>query len=164
MASLQHEFNFSGKLPPSAELGMAQADENANQKWKHIWDACVLAAARRLFELTSDDVLEEFEKLNRPPGTHNLSAIGPAMRRAWKMGILKPTSRTVRSKRLEKNGNLHVVWISNYFRVEHGNTFLACEPRPTAAHSTCAPGQYHENPAQTPEQRKGNYIHNSLTR
>jgi hypothetical protein len=128
MASLQHEFNFSGKLAPSAELGMAQADENANAMWKHIWDGCVLAAARRLFELTSDDVLEEFEKLKHPPRTHNLSAIGPAMKRAWKMGILRPTDRTVRSKRLEKNGNLHVVWVSNYTHVEPGKPYERSSP------------------------------------
>lgn len=111
---LQYSLDYDAKLPPSAQDGMARADENADGRWKHIWDGCVLAAARRLPELTSDDVLEEFEKLNHPPQTHNLSAIGPAMQRAWKMGILKPTGRVLRSTRKIKNGNLHSVWTSNY--------------------------------------------------
>lgn len=111
---LQFAIDFDAKLPVSAQLGMAQADENADARWKHIWDGCVLAAARRLPELTSDDVLEEFEKLNHPPHTHNLSAIGPAMKRAWKMGILKPTDKIVRSLREEKRGNYHRTWVSNY--------------------------------------------------
>jgi hypothetical protein len=38
---------------------MATADENANERWKKIIDGCILAAARRLPELTVDDVLAE---------------------------------------------------------------------------------------------------------
>jgi hypothetical protein len=116
-APLQYEFDLSGKLPVSAQEGMARADANANARWKHIWDGCVLAAARRLPELTSDDVLEEFEKLKEPPTTHTLSAIGPAMKRAWKMGILRPTEKIVRSQREEKRGNYHRTWVSNYYEV-----------------------------------------------
>lgn len=112
-------FDFEAKLPPATQQkiaeGMQQADDNANPKWKATWDACVLAAARRLPELTSDDVLEEFEKLGHAPGTHNLSAIGPAMQRAKKNGFIKPTNQTTRSKRPEKNGNLHRIWKSNYY-------------------------------------------------
>lgn len=97
------------------EAGIKQADDNADPIWKHIWDCCVLAAARKLKELTSDDVLAEFETLKLQPTTHNYSAIGGAMRRARKMGIISRTNQTVRSKRIEKNGNLHFVWISNYY-------------------------------------------------
>jgi hypothetical protein len=118
VSEFQPTLDFTQKLPPAVQEriaeGMQQADENANARWKHVWDGCVLAAARRLHELTSDDVLEEFEKLNHPPGTHNMSAIGPAMKRAWKMGILSPTDRVVRSLRKEKQGNRHNIWISKY--------------------------------------------------
>ena len=120
MSSQQYFIDFDAKLPPAVQEkiadGMRQADENASEKWKHIFDACVLAAAIRLARLTSDDVLEEFEKLKIQPGTHNLAAIGPAMSRAKKMGIIQPTNETVRSKRPEKTGNLHVVWISLQFK------------------------------------------------
>lgn len=118
VTELQFTLDFSRKMPPSAQLGMSQADENADGRWKHIFDACILAAAKRLRELTSDDVLEEFERLGHAPGTHNLSAIGPAMQRARIMGILKATDRVQRSLRPEKHGNRQNVWLSNYFQGE----------------------------------------------
>lgn len=119
----QYELDWSAKRPPAVQAkiedGMARANQNADERWKHIFDACVLVAARKKPEITSDDVLEEIEAMSRQgievPDTHNLSAIGPAMKRAWKLGLITPTSRTVRSKRPEKNGNLHVVWESKYF-------------------------------------------------
>jgi hypothetical protein len=37
------------------------------------------------------------------------------MKRAATMGIIKATSRTTRSKRPEKQGNLHVVWESKVY-------------------------------------------------
>lgn len=113
---IQYGLDFTSKLPPQVQeriaAGMQQADENADPKWKHFWDACVMAAARKKPEITSDDVLEEFEKLVKQPHTHNLAAIGPAMKRARTMGILQHTDRVVRSERKEKNGNRHNVWIS----------------------------------------------------
>lgn len=115
----QFEIDWTQKLPPAVQEkiaeGMAQADENADAKWKHFWDGCVLAAARRKPEITSDDVLAEMESLPNPPTTHNLSAIGPAMRRGWKMGILKPTEKIVRSERPEKRGNYHRTWASTVY-------------------------------------------------
>lgn len=116
---MQFALDFTQKLPPETQekirAGMEQADRNANEKWKHIFDACVLAAARKKAEITSDDVLTEIEALPEAPSTHNLAAIGPAMKRAALMGVIKRTDRTVRSTRKEKNGNLHAVWISCYF-------------------------------------------------
>jgi hypothetical protein len=112
---MQFALDFDSKLPVSAQIGMAQADENADPKWRHIFDACVLAAAKKKQEITSDDVLTELERLPNAPNTHNLAAIGPAMRRAKEMGILKPTGRVERSQRPEKKGNLHSVWFSNYY-------------------------------------------------
>lgn len=112
----QFAIDFSGNLPPSAQAGRAQADENANIYWKHIFDACVLAASRKKAEITSDDVLAEIESLPDPPQTHNLSAIGAAMHRACVMEVLKPTDRVKRSERPEKHGNRQNVYVSNYFR------------------------------------------------
>lgn len=114
--SLQFGLDFSGKLPVSAQIGRAQADQNADGRWKHVFDACVLAAARKKPEIVSDDVLAEMELLPDPPDTHNLAAIGAAMRRAMDMGILSPTERVKRSERPEKHGNRQNVWISNYFK------------------------------------------------
>jgi hypothetical protein len=112
---MQFDLDFTGNLPPSAQAGMAAVDSNANEKWRHIFDACVLAAAKKKQEITSDDVLTELERLPNAPSTHNLAAIGPAMQRAAEMGILRGTGRVERSKRKGKNGNIHSVWHSNYY-------------------------------------------------
>jgi hypothetical protein len=116
---MQFALDFTSKMPPAAQErtaeGMRQADDNADARWKHIFDACVLAAARKKPEITSDDVLTEIEALPDPPNTHNLAAIGPAMKRAAEMGLIVPTDKVVRSGRKEKRGNYHKVWISKYF-------------------------------------------------
>ena len=113
--NMQFDLDFSKRLPVSAQLGMKQADDNAKEEWKHWFDGCVLAAAKKKPEITSDDVLAEIEALPHAPETHNLAAIGPAMIRAAKMGILRGTDRTVRSERAIKNGNLHRVWESKVY-------------------------------------------------
>ena len=113
---MQFSIDFDQKLPPSAQIGMKQADENADEKWKHVWDACVLAVAKRKELLTSDDVLAEFESLYRPPHTHNLAAIGPAMQRARVMKVVTSTNEVRRSDRPEKHGNRQNVWKSLYWR------------------------------------------------
>lgn len=156
----QFRLDWTAKLPAKVQEsiadGMRRVDEHANPRWRHVFDACVLAAARKKPEITSDDVLCELEEVRRaallrllgdspsrqreslstatleqleracvergirppddiPPSTHNLAAIGPAMQRAANMGVLAKTDRTVRSRREGKNGNLHKVWISNYY-------------------------------------------------
>ena len=117
---MQFALDFSTKRPPAVQekiaAGMKQADENANGRWRHIFDACVLSAARKKPEITSDDVLSEIEALPNPPGTHNLAAIGPAMSRAASMGILKATERVKRSERPGKHGNRQNVWFSRYYQ------------------------------------------------
>ncbi|MGP8269088.1 MAG: hypothetical protein ACLQLH_03395 [Terracidiphilus sp.] len=118
---MQFALDFTAKLPPPVQAriadGMQRADDNAESRWKHIFDGCVLAAARKKAEITSDDVLAEIEALPDAPSTHNLAAIGPAMKRAAQMGILARTDRFCRSARVEKNGNLHAIWRSKYFAV-----------------------------------------------
>ena len=117
---MQFALNFTGKLPADAQEsianGMKQADGNADPNWKHIFDGCVLAVARRKSEFTSDDVLEEIAALHGAPTTHNLAAIGPAMKRAAHRGVIKRTDRHVRSKVAHKNGNLHAIWRSRFFQ------------------------------------------------
>lgn len=116
---MQFALDFTQKVPPATQEriadGMRRADENADVRWKHIFDGAVLAAARKKPEITSDDVLAELETLPGAPSTHNLAAIGPAMKRAAQMGILARTDRCVRSRIGHKNGNLHAVWVSKYF-------------------------------------------------
>jgi hypothetical protein len=114
-------FDFGENLPPETQAkihdGMAQADANADVKWRHLIDHCVVSAARKKAEISIDDVLDEFDALPQDvrPTTHNWSALGPAMSRARKMGVLKPTDRVIRSRRDVKHGNRHNVWVSNYY-------------------------------------------------
>jgi hypothetical protein len=117
MSQQQFSLDFDQKLPVSAQIGMKQADDNADSRWKRIIDDCILAAARRLQELTVDDVIEEYEKLPKQvrPTTHALDALGPAMVRAKQAGILRYTGRTKRSRREGTHGNRHSVWHSNYY-------------------------------------------------
>jgi hypothetical protein len=113
-------FDFTSQQPLEVrqriEAGMRQADENADPKWKHMWDAIVVAVARRMPELTADDVQDEYETLQHPPGTHNMAAIGPAMKRAMVMGVLTHTDQVRRSRHPAKHSNRHNVWISNYYK------------------------------------------------
>jgi hypothetical protein len=115
----QFDLDFSQKLPAEIQAkiadGMGRADANADPQWRHFCDACVLAAARKKPEITSDDVLAEMESLPHPPTTHTLAALGPVMKRGFEMGILSPTEKVVRSERPEKKGNYHKVWRSKVY-------------------------------------------------
>jgi hypothetical protein len=111
--TLQFELDWNQKLSPSAQIGMQQADENADARWKRWVDGCIQQVARTHQEFTVDDVLAELEKLPNPPDTHNLAALGPRMKEVAKtLGYMVATERVSRSKRPEKNGNLHRVWRS----------------------------------------------------
>lgn len=120
MADHQFQLDFSQRLDPAAQEriadGMKRADDGANEFWKHIFDGCVLAAARKKAELTSDDVLAEIEALPNAPETRSLVAIGPAMVRAAQMGIITRTDRVKRSERPEKHGNRQNIWLSRYYQ------------------------------------------------
>lgn len=116
--STQVEFDFSGRAPVSAQIGMKKARKNADEKWLAIFDACVLAAARKKPEITSDDVLVEMEALPIKPQTHTLAAIGPSMMRAAHMGIIRGTNRVNRSLRPEKHGNRQNIWESKVFVIQ----------------------------------------------
>jgi hypothetical protein len=116
----QESFDFTAGLPVPAKDAIADAMErvnaNADEDWKTTFDRCVVEAARKKQELTSDDVLEEYEAIPGRPVTHNLSAIGPAMLRAKNDGVLTSTGRVVRSVRSVKHGIRHTIWHSNIYQ------------------------------------------------
>ena len=113
----QFQLDFDKKLSASAQIGMQQADENATEKWQRWVDGAIQSVATRLAEFTVDDVLAYLESLPHPPSTHNLAALGPRMKRVSKeLGYMTATDRVQRSKRREKNGNLHRVWKSNLWK------------------------------------------------
>lgn len=112
-APLQFDIDFSGKLPISAQLGMAQADANAKTEWKRVIDGLILNCALELQEFTVDDVVGRFERLPFPPRTHRLCAIGPRMKEVAKtLKYMKPTDKFTRGSRPVSHGNLHRIWRS----------------------------------------------------
>lgn len=112
----QFQLDWDQKLPPSAQLGMEQADSNADGRWKRWIDGAIQSVARKLAEFTVDDVLAELEAMPDPPDTHNLAALGPRMKEVSKvLGYMTATDALKRSKRPGKNGNLHRVWRSNLY-------------------------------------------------
>lgn len=118
--STQYSLDWSQKRPPEVQAriadGMEKADQNADGRWRHMVDAAIVACARKLAEVTVDEVIEEMGGIKNCPTTHALDALGPAMCRAARMGILKSTNRVIRSKRPEAHGNRHTVWTSNYYQ------------------------------------------------
>lgn len=113
----QFQLDFDRKLPVSAQIGMETADENASQIWKRWIDGVIQSVARKQEEFTVDEIYTELEALPNPPSTHNLSAIGPRMKKvAAELGYMTATEKVLRSKRPGKNGNLSRVWRSNLFR------------------------------------------------
>lgn len=107
-------------LPAAAQQrkddGMLLADNNADDCWKRVTDAAILAVARRLPEFTVDDVLDELKRIPDAPNTHNLSALGPRMKEVSRtLGYMECTDRLKRSVKPEKHGNLMRVWKSLKF-------------------------------------------------
>lgn len=125
--STQYSLDWSQKRPPEVQekitAGMQAADDHADPFWKRVIDGCILAVARKRAELSVDNVLDEIEEANKgriaaglkPVETHHLCAIGPAMKRAFRDGVITATGRVTRSTKAHKNGNLHAIWKSNFY-------------------------------------------------
>ena len=114
MSQQQFDLDFDRKLPVSAQIGMAQCDSNADERWKRYVDGCIQGVARKKQEFTVDDVIAALEALPNPPSTHNLGALGPRMKEVSKtLKYMTATDRLQRSKRPITHGNLHRIWRSN---------------------------------------------------
>jgi len=114
---LQFSLNYDGKLPPSAEIGMAAADEHANERWKRWVDGCVMAVAEQMETFTVDDVIGKLNALPYPPSTRNLAALGPRMKMVAKeLKYMTGTDQVRRSTRPNSHGNFLRVWKSNLFK------------------------------------------------
>jgi hypothetical protein len=81
---LQLDMDYEQRLPPSAQLGMARADEHAKAEWKRVVDDSIMNVALEQAEFTVDDVLAKLGALPFPPKTHNDSALGPRMKEVAK--------------------------------------------------------------------------------
>jgi hypothetical protein len=110
---IQYAIDFSGKLPPSAQIGMKAADDHADHRWKRWVDGVIQQVARTHQEFTVDEVIAGLEALPDPPNTHALAAMGPRMKEVSKvLRYMDPTDRVQRSKREASRGNFLRVWKS----------------------------------------------------
>lgn len=116
---MQFEIDFSGRLPVSAQEGMARCDDSADPRWKRMVDGAIQAVAKEKQEFTADDVLAKLGELPNPPSTHNASALGPRMKEVSKtLKYMEPTDQVKRSERVEAHGHFLRVWKSRiYFEV-----------------------------------------------
>jgi hypothetical protein len=126
IGQFQPALDFTGRMPAAIQAkiaeGMQRSDEHADHGWKRVVDGCILAVARRRSQLSVDDVLDELDRVNAERkaagqpiiATHDLAALGPAMKRAMRDKFVSPTNAVIRSKRAEKHGNRHSLWKSNF--------------------------------------------------
>jgi len=118
---MQIQIDFESRLPVSAQLGMAQADENANELWKREVDAAIRAVALSMPAFTADDVNAELERNHQHFTTHNNSALAPRLKEVSKvLHYMRPTDEVRRSARLTSKGHFLRVWQSNIFQPKGG--------------------------------------------
>lgn len=70
------------------EAGMAQVDENADDRWRRMADDAIRALAETGRPFIGDDVLELLEVMDAPE-VHDLRALGPAFIRAARSGVIR---------------------------------------------------------------------------
>lgn len=116
MSTQQFQIDFESRLPVSAQIGMEQADANADERWKREVDAAIRQVALTNKTFTADDVSTELERNNFHFTTHNGSALGPRMKEVSRtLRYMKPTESVKRSTRVVSKGHFLRVWESIIF-------------------------------------------------
>jgi hypothetical protein len=125
--STQVSLNFSGRLTPAAQEGIATAIDHADKRWLAAAKACVFLVAQQHAEITVDHVYLAMQQANarriscgmNPFSTHNMSAISGVMLACSKDPApwLKWTPKMVRTKLDQsiKHGNVRRVWQSTLY-------------------------------------------------
>lgn len=123
---MQIRIDFDARLPVSAQLGMAQADENADARWKREVDAAIRAVALVKPIFTADDVRDELERNRFHFTTHSQNAMGPRIVEVSRtMRYMDPTEAVERSSRGKAKGHYLRVWRSRIFQssqIQHERT------------------------------------------
>lgn len=94
------------------EEAIQRADDHVLENWKAHADAVIEATARRYREFTSEQVWDM--GLRKPnTGSSDGDALGPAMRRAVKAGIIANTGRLEQAtNRPQRHNNPKRIWLS----------------------------------------------------
>lgn len=112
----QFGLDFSGRLPISAQIGMKQADDNANENWKRETDAAIRQVALTHELFTADEVVAEMDRNQFHWTTHNQAALGPRLKEVSKsLRYMVATDQFKRSARPVSHGNLLRVWKSRIY-------------------------------------------------
>lgn len=101
------------------EEAIARADSNANREWKtEVLDLLFEVCKTHEF-LTIDDLRERILRAIKEdpdfPTTHNLSALGPIMRRGAKMGWMEGTEASQPSRVVTTHSRPQRVWKSKLY-------------------------------------------------
>lgn len=92
---------------------IARVDRNANAQWKDLILFCIGLTAKRMAELTVDDVWDTFDAIGGEDNvsTHEKRAIGAQMDKARRAGLIIATDR-IQSSRLGNKRWKARVWLS----------------------------------------------------
>ena len=116
MSTQQFQLDFEARLPVSVQIGMKQADDNADPNWKREVDAAIREVALTYPVFTADEVVAELERNKFHFTTHNQAALGPRLKEVSKtLGWMKASDQVRRSVRKVSHGNLLRVWESQIF-------------------------------------------------
>lgn len=91
------------------EVGIRQADENADEGWKEAAYSAVLVFSETLSTFTADDVWDAIERDFPNASTHEPAALGPVFLRAARAGLIQKTGQL----RMTRNSRRHrdlTVW------------------------------------------------------
>lgn len=85
----QFEFKFPTyeKAESKRNRAMDRVEDKAGEAWSQYAVSLIRSIAQRMKRFTSDDVMVSLEQ--KP---HDPRALGPAMKRAQKLGYIKPTT------------------------------------------------------------------------
>jgi len=115
--TLQTQLDFEQRLPVSAQIGMQQAYDNADPRWKREVEAAIRQVALTHDSFTADEVVGELNRNDRHFVTHNNSAMGNLMKEvARTMRYMEHTDKVQRSCRGKAKGHYLRVWKSLLFK------------------------------------------------
>ena len=114
---MQIQIDFESRLPVAAQIGMQQAYDNADPRWKREVEAAIRQVALTHEMFTADEVVEELNRNDRHFVTHNNSAMGNLMKEVSRtMKYMRFTEQVKRSRRGKAKGHYLRVWESLLFK------------------------------------------------
>lgn len=111
MITQENLFDYQKAMQNQAE-GVARAEGNANPQWMEAVSRIISSFASTGVRFTSDHVWAELARLDRF-ATPEPRAMGSAILKASKQGVIRQTGEYWRSERPESHGRRIAVWIGS---------------------------------------------------